>query len=74
MSSLSKKVAGITLLIDHFENHLDSQGNRKDLIYKKPVFAKYVDKQTNPFSNILSSINENELENKQYKENSKKQR
>ncbi|CAG8846460.1 6398_t:CDS:2, partial [Gigaspora margarita] len=92
MLSLSKKVAGITLPIDHFGNHLDSQGNvqdyelglqnfhyagqaladlwRRDLIYGKPVFAKYVDGQTNPFSNILSSINENELENKKNEENS----
>ncbi|CAG8593383.1 23633_t:CDS:2, partial [Gigaspora margarita] len=92
MSSLSKKVAGITLPIDHFGNHLDSQGNvqdyelglqnfryagqaladlwRRDLIYGKPVFAEYVDGQTNPFSNILSSINENELENKKNEENS----
>ncbi|CAG8845534.1 755_t:CDS:2, partial [Gigaspora margarita] len=87
--SLSKKVATITLPIDYFENHLDSQGNvqdyeiglqnfryagqaladlwRKDLIYEKPVFAEYVDRQTTLFSNMLSSINKNELETKNIK-------
>ncbi|CAG8829559.1 9888_t:CDS:2 [Gigaspora margarita] len=45
MSSLSKKVAVITLLINHFENHLDSQGNKRDLIYEKPVLVEYVDEQ-----------------------------
>ncbi|CAG8805594.1 18159_t:CDS:2, partial [Gigaspora margarita] len=44
---------------------------RKDLIYKKLVFAEYINKQTNSFSNILSSINKNKLENKKYKKNSK---
>ncbi|CAG8849353.1 18421_t:CDS:2, partial [Gigaspora margarita] len=42
----------------------------KDLIYGKPVFAKYVDKQINPFLNISFSINKNELKNKKYEKNS----
>ncbi|CAG8823145.1 19050_t:CDS:2, partial [Gigaspora margarita] len=45
ISSLSKKVARITLLIDHFGNYLDSQENKRDLIYGKPVLVKYIDKQ-----------------------------
>jgi len=30
MATLSKKVAGITLPIDHFGTHLDSQGKVRD--------------------------------------------
>ncbi|EXX58145.1 hypothetical protein GLOIN_2v1783204 [Rhizophagus irregularis DAOM 181602=DAOM 197198] len=69
MATLSGKLAGITLLVDHFESHLNTQGKRKDLIFGKSVDAQYVEELTNLFENLEfeGTVKEKEEERKQQK-------
>ncbi|CAB4479452.1 unnamed protein product [Rhizophagus irregularis] len=69
MATLSGKLAGITLPVDHFGSHLNTQGKRKDLIFGKSVDARYVEELTNPFENLEfeGTVKEKEEERKQQK-------
>ncbi|CAG8798949.1 16770_t:CDS:2, partial [Gigaspora margarita] len=52
IATLSGKLAGITLSIDYFGKHLDSQGKSRDLIFEKHVHAQYIDTFMNPFDDL----------------------
>ncbi|CAG8694209.1 12520_t:CDS:2 [Dentiscutata erythropus] len=60
-----KKLAGVTLEIDHFENYLNSQGEICDHdlglypIYGKPVYVEYVDKESNSCAEVEFTTPEN---------------
>ncbi|CAG8636032.1 20688_t:CDS:2, partial [Cetraspora pellucida] len=53
MSTLSGKLAGIVLPIDHFGSHLDSSDNViNNYIYGKEVLVEYVNQEANIFSEV----------------------
>ncbi|CAB4484081.1 unnamed protein product [Rhizophagus irregularis] len=56
MASLSRKLAGITLPIDEFRLHLNSQEN-------VPITVEYVDQEISPFDEYDSSISWKWIEN-----------
>ncbi|CAG8787960.1 2497_t:CDS:2, partial [Cetraspora pellucida] len=53
MTTLLGKLVGMVLPVDHYSIHLDSQDNKQDNIFEKPVVTEYVNmKNVKKYNNI----------------------